>query len=140
MIFLQCIPEKVAVEMGIDLSGCYAFMSQHFLYGSQISTPFHQVGSKRMSKGMRRDVFVDSGLNSQRFNKVENHYATELPSASIQKKKIFLTRLYSLVLPNMLLVLIDVFHGIATNGYQSFFISFANDADKPFFRIIPGAG
>jgi hypothetical protein len=46
VIFLQGIPQKVSVQVGIDLCGGDTFMAQHFLHSPQVSPTFDQMRGK----------------------------------------------------------------------------------------------
>ncbi len=52
MKLLQRCSQEFPVEMSINFSGGNTFMSQHFLYGTQVCAAFHQVCGKRMTEGM----------------------------------------------------------------------------------------
>jgi hypothetical protein len=49
MISVQRFPQELAVEVGIDFRGCDAFVAQHFLYGAEVSTAFHEMGGDALA-------------------------------------------------------------------------------------------
>ena len=52
------IPQEFPVKVGINLCGQDGFMSQHFLYSPQVSTPVNQFCGKGMTEGMRTDILL----------------------------------------------------------------------------------
>jgi hypothetical protein len=67
MIPVQGLPEKFAVEMGVDLGGGDTFMPQHFLDGPEVGAAFDEMSGEGMAKGVRGYVFVDAGETDQVF-------------------------------------------------------------------------
>lgn len=53
MVLQNLFPQMCCVNVCIDLSSGYRFMTKHSLNGTKISTTFQQRGRKRMPKRMR---------------------------------------------------------------------------------------
>ena len=49
-------------DVGINLGGSDRSMAQHLLYRAQIGAVLHEVRSKRMTQGVRRDGLINSRL------------------------------------------------------------------------------
>src|SRR5689334_15251930 len=90
---LQRIPQVLSVEVSIDLCSGNAFMPQHLLDGSQVGAAFYQVGGKRMTKSMWRDILADTGLLHQILQKEKDHYTGKPGAPPVQEQDIFLPRL-----------------------------------------------
>ena len=70
---LQRFSKELAVEMRINFSGGNAFVSKHFLYGTEVCATFNQVCGKRMPERVWGNSFMDSGLLYQVFYYKEDH-------------------------------------------------------------------
>ena len=57
-----------SIQMGVDLCGGDAFVTQHFLHGAQVCSGFYQVRGKTVSKSMRANGFGNAGFDSQAFD------------------------------------------------------------------------
>lgn len=53
MVRIKRFSEKFPVKMRIDLGGRNAFMSQHFLYGTEVGAPFDQMCGERVPERVR---------------------------------------------------------------------------------------
>ena len=78
--------------MGIYFGSSNAFVAKHFLYSTQIGTPFHQVGSKGMAECMRMNIFLDTHFGGEVFEDVENHNSRECGTSAVQKNMILEAR------------------------------------------------
>lgn len=94
--------------MGINLCGGNAFMSQHFLHGTQVRPALYQVRSKRMTESMGADVLFDTRLLSGFFDNQENHHPGEFLASAIEKDKFLVSFGRSLMDSNLLLVDFEV--------------------------------
>ena len=56
MAFLKCTLCVILADMGIDLRGLDALVSEQYLDGVNISTVVHQVGSNGMSQDPRINI------------------------------------------------------------------------------------
>ena len=68
MKLFQCFSQKLPIKMSIDLGSSDAFMTQHFLHGSQVGATFYKMCGKGMTEGMRRNSFCDAGFFYQVFD------------------------------------------------------------------------
>ena len=64
---MQGFPEVFPVQVGIDLCGGDAFVSQHFLDGAEVGAAFDEVGGEGVTEGMGGDVLCDTGLPDEVF-------------------------------------------------------------------------
>lgn len=60
MEVLMDLFEFAVFDLGVDLSGFDACVTEHFLDQSQVCTAGEQVGSEAMSKSVRASFWVDS--------------------------------------------------------------------------------
>jgi len=63
MKFLDDLFEILPIQVGVDFSSGYGFVAQHFLYGSEICTPFYQMSGKRMAKSVRADILKNTNID-----------------------------------------------------------------------------
>lgn len=68
------VAEKLPVEMGVYFRGQNGFMTQHFLYGPQIGSPFNEMGGKGMPECMGTDIFADTSRCCQILDYAEHHH------------------------------------------------------------------
>ena len=61
------LPNKAAVNVGVDLRRGEIRMAQHHLNGSEVSAAFEQMGGKGVAKRVRTNVFRDAGFGSVDF-------------------------------------------------------------------------
>ena len=73
MVFQYFLPEKLPVDMCINLGSRYLLMSQHLLDGPQVGTAFQQMGRKRMSERMRTDIFMNTRHLRLLLDNMKNH-------------------------------------------------------------------
>lgn len=57
VVFDDFLPQQIAVDVGINLGGADAFVSQHTLDGTQVGTAFEQMGGERVAESMGADAF-----------------------------------------------------------------------------------
>ncbi len=74
MILHDRTPQKVAIQMRIDLRSSDGGMSQHLLYGTQIGSPLYQMCGKGVAEGVRTDRLLETDGSGAGFDNVENHY------------------------------------------------------------------
>lgn len=77
--------------MGVNLSGGYAAVTQHFLNGTEVSSTIDQMCSEGMPEGMRADVFSYSRFLNKPLYYREDHHTGELFTPVIEKQIIFMT-------------------------------------------------
>ena len=114
--------------MGINLGGGYGFVAHHHLYGTQIGTSFQQCRSKRMSKGMGRDGFLNTGSHSLALDHDEYHGSGEMRPTSVEEHIIFLAGL-DIHLPTVGKPKFNFVEGFLRDGYETLFRSFAHHSD-----------
>ena len=68
-------------------------MTEHILNGSQIGSPFKQMGCKRMSQRVRAYHFFYPCQFAQLFNNVKNHHTCKPSSSTIKEQYIFIAML-----------------------------------------------
>ncbi len=73
MVQFQRLPQKLAIQVGIDLCCGNAFMTQHILDGPEVGATFQEMRSERVPECMRRNCFLNASLRSQVFDDQENH-------------------------------------------------------------------
>ena len=54
--------EAIGGDMGVDLGGGNVRVTQHNLYGAQISPAFQEMAGKGMTNGVRADVMGNAGF------------------------------------------------------------------------------
>jgi len=82
------------VDMRVNLSGEYAFMTEHFLYNTQVGPILHQMRGKRVSESVRGNVFAYSCYFRLSANNNKNHFPCEPTSVAVQKKNILRSLCY----------------------------------------------
>ena len=138
VIAMEGLPEVFPVEMGINLGGCDAFVSEHLLDGAQVGAAFYQVGGKGVAEGMRGDVLGDPRQADQVFEEQEDHHAGELAAAAVEEEDVFIPGFYRLMGPDLVGIDADIFCGRIADGNQSLLIAFADDPDIADFEIETG--
>lgn len=86
------LAEELDVEVGVYLGGDDALVTEHLLDGAEAGATFQEVGSKRVTKGVRRDGFGDACRLSELFDHGEDHDTSQLGSAAVEKEIIFVMR------------------------------------------------
>src|SRR6266478_6037985 len=103
-MFLQCLSQELTIKMSIDFSSGNAFMSQHFLYGPQVSAAFNQMCGKRMAESMWRNGFLNTCFLYKIFNNVKDHYPGEFASTLVEEKNILASMLYRNMNPDFIFI------------------------------------
>ena len=67
MVAVQGFAEVFPIQMGVDLGGRNAFVTEHLLDGTKVGAAFDQVGGEGMPESMRRDPLRDPGLPDEVF-------------------------------------------------------------------------
>src|SRR3546814_2541297 len=93
MGFDERLPEKLAVQVGVNLGGGDGCMAQPILNSTQVRPPFHQMGGERMPEGMRADFFGDFRGGCQLPDDHKDHYPGMPASPPVQAKEVFVTLL-----------------------------------------------
>lgn len=73
MVFQYFLPEKLSVDMCINLGSRYLLMPQHLLDSPQVGTAFQQMGRKRMPERMRTDIFMNACHLRLLLDNMKNH-------------------------------------------------------------------
>lgn len=73
------------VEVGVNLSGGYGSMSQHFLHRPEVSAALNKVCGKRMPERMRAHRFMQPGEFSMFLNDGKDHYPAQFVSPAVHK-------------------------------------------------------
>src|ERR1035437_1016976 len=79
------------INMRIKFCSSDRFMTQQLLNGTQISSIFEQMCSKRMSERMWTNIFTNSRQSCQIFHNRENHGACQCCPPSVQEQNILVT-------------------------------------------------
>lgn len=51
-MLLELLAQELAVDVGVELGGAYAFVAKHGLYGSEVSTALEEVGGEGVAQGV----------------------------------------------------------------------------------------
>ena len=62
MVFQYFLPQRMGVDVGVNLCCGYRLMPEHCLNGAQIGTTLQQFGGKGVAQGVRRDGLLDAGI------------------------------------------------------------------------------
>ena len=128
------LAQSCGVDVRIDFSGANTFVSQHHLNGAEVGPTLEQFGGERVTKGVRRNGFLDAGRLGLAFQQDENHGAGEMSATAIEKHIVLFTGFYlhqiAVEKPK-----IQFFDGFGRDGYESFFVALAGDADEAFVQI-----
>lgn len=81
--------DVVFVQMGVNLSGSDAFVSEHLLYGAEVGASFHEVGGEGVPEGVRADGLFDACLLRPLFHEYEDHFTGEVAAAAVEKHVVF---------------------------------------------------
>ena len=55
-VLLELFAQELAVDVGVELGGAYAFVAEHGLYGSEVSTALEEVGGEGVAQVMKADA------------------------------------------------------------------------------------
>src|SRR4029077_7436177 len=79
--------ESCAIDVGVNLRRGNIRMAQHRLYGAKIGAALEQMGGKRMTQGVRRDPFLDTGCQRITADQFPESLARQRASRAIDKYK-----------------------------------------------------
>jgi hypothetical protein len=127
MELVQYLSEVIPVEVGVDLGGGDAFVSEHFLDGAQVGTTFDEMSSKTMPEGMRADVFLEPDAFDLFLNDEKYHHAAEFFAPFVEKYKLFVA--FGRLDMDADLIEVDpqVLQGIPPDGYEALLVALADD-------------
>ena len=74
--------QELAVDVGVELGGAYAFVAKHGLYGSEVGTALEEVGGEGVAQGVGGDGTSDAGTGSKHLYGVEHGDAREVLAAA----------------------------------------------------------
>jgi hypothetical protein len=126
---LQVFPVNVRVYLG----GCYRTVSEHLLHSPQIGPAFEQVSREGVSQGVRADRFGDPNLAAILFEHLPEGHAGERSPPPIKKEYVARLLLRN-TWPNVREVIADALDRLLPDGYQAFFVSFADDSHESFAK------
>ena len=128
------LAQGCGVDVRIDFSGANTFVPQHHLNGAKVGPTLEQFGGERVAKGVRRDGFLDASRLGLAFQHDENHGASKMSTTAIEEHIVLFTGFYlhqiAVEKPK-----IQFFDGFGRDGYESFFVALAGDADEAFVQI-----
>ena len=128
MIIEDGLSEEFCIDVGINLGGENGFVTEHFLNGTKVGSHFDEVGGKGVAEGVGTNGFVDACFGGEVFDDVKNHNPAQTGTPAIEKEDVFIFRRNGGQVPaDGIEVKVDVKYGSAANGYESFFVVFAND-------------
>ena len=81
-MLLELFAQELAVDVGVELGGAYAFVAEHGLYGTEVGTALEEVGSKGVAQGVGGDGTGDAGTGGQHLYGVEHGDAREVLAAA----------------------------------------------------------
>lgn len=85
MIRQNLFAQHLTVDFGVDFGSRYLLMSEHHLDGSQIGSALEQMGGKRMTEGMGRDLLLDARLLTVTLDDIEHHDTRQLPAEAVEE-------------------------------------------------------
>ena len=112
-----------AIDMGVNLGGEDALVTEHLLNGAKIRAGLYQVSGKRMPESMGRNLLIDARRDSLSLNKIENRNAAERLAMDVKKKNIVTERPVSQVL-------IYRIQRRLSNWHKPLLVTLTNDAKK----------
>ena len=89
---------------------------------------------KRMPQGMWTYTFIQIYLNRQNFDYCKYHSSGKLTSSPIQEQSVFVSLLYVQMRSNIILIDMNIFFGLISNGDKTLFIAFSGNFDKTFLK------
>ena len=118
-----------AGNMGVDFGSGDVFMAEHFLDYSQIRSVLNQMRRKRMTEGVRRNVFPDTGLKCIRLNHFEYRNPAQTAPAAVYEKDVVIVCLWphSEIGP-------DRIRSHFSHRHNSFLVTFS---DNPHESVVP---
>ena len=75
---MELLTQELAVDVGVELGGAYAFVAEHGLYGTEVGTALEEVGGKGVAQGVGGDGACDAGTGGQHLYGVEHGDAREV--------------------------------------------------------------
>lgn len=130
MELVQHLPQVIPIEMGVDLGGGDAFVSQHFLDGTQVGTTFDKVGGKTVPEGVRADVFLEPDTLNLFFDDEKYHHAAEFFAPFVEKDKLFVAFGRLDMDADVLDVDAEVLQGIPADGDEALLVPLADNPQK----------
>ena len=128
MIIEDGLSEEFGIDVGVDFGGKDGFVAKHLLYGAEVGAHFNEVGGKGVTEGVGADRFVDACFGGEVFDDVKDHNPAQTGTPAIEKEDVFIFRRNGGQVPaDGIKVEVDVKNGSTANGYESFFVVFAND-------------
>ena len=87
-MLLDGAAQMVAVEVGIDLGGEDALVTQHLLHLADAGTPLDEVRGERVAEGVGAQPLVDAGPLGGLAQQREDHHAREASAAVVEKEDV----------------------------------------------------
>ena len=122
-------------EVSVYLSGGEAFMTQHLLHGTEVSTILHQFGCKAVAQTVGRDVLVETRLFDSFLDELENRNAREVVAAKIEEYIFFLAWLRCELAAEGVDIVVEQMQRMAVDGYPTFLIALADNLEHFLFKI-----
>lgn len=79
---MELLAQELAVDVGVELGGAYAFVAEHGLYGTEVGTALEEVGGEGVAQGVGGDGTRDAGTGGQHLYGVEHGDAREVLAAA----------------------------------------------------------
>ena len=134
MVFDDFTTQHVAVDVGVDFRSADAFVPEHGLDGTEVGTPFKQMGGEGVTEGVRTDGLLQPDAFGQLLDDVEDHDAGDVLSESADEDIVVVARLdvLSVAVDEVMFEFLD---GTGRDGDQPLLAPFAFHLDEAFLQI-----
>ena len=121
------VAQSCYVYVRVNLRCSYVFVSEHFLYGTQVRSALQQCGGEGVAQRVWRHCLDDASVACHVLYHYQDHGACEVCSSAVEEHVFFLARLYvhqvAVVEPQLYLV-----QCVVRDGYEALFVALARDA------------
>ena len=124
--------------MGVDLGGGEAFVTQHFLHGTEVGTVLHQFGGEAVAEAVWRHILVQAGLVDSLLDELEDRHAGEVVATEVEEDVLFLAGLGSELAAGGVDIVLQKVQRMGVDGHPALFIAFADDLQHFLFGVDVG--
>jgi len=126
--FFVGFPQSAGADMGVNLGGCEAFVSEEFLDAAEVSSAVKQVSGEGVSECVRCGLLGESGSGDVIFEQSADAAGGQAATKAIEEHGGALFFGCLGVGLSHFEPLEECFGGVAADGSESFFASFPEDS------------
>ena len=137
---MELLAQELAVDVGVELGGAYAFVAEHGLYGSEVGTALEEVGGKGVAQGVGGDGARDAGTGGQHLYGVEHGDAREVLATAEREEEVVVLAGFGGDVATVVEPELQLAHGTGRHGHETLFGTFAYDVEEGVGGVDVGEG